>query len=406
MKKIKIIFILFLLMPSISYAEVKCSEIVESYNNFIDYSNKTANLNCTTNQDLGINEVNACNDFELKKSLELSKLYKYEESNDECYNASIQQILDDNRNKCSSIIDEDLKNLLKKILMIFYLVGPILVVIFGSLDFTKAVVASDEKVMKKAREAFVKRLIALLLLLLSPEIVNLLVGLINEDSIKNTNGYSCDYNYIRYTQKYNVTAVETTPNVVRIRSNGLFTSNSSANEDIIFKQGDPRWANDNLFCSTNDTIGSAGCALTSTVVQIKNSGVPTILPELNPGTFSAAIVNNGRCTSGSAIDWHSYVNYITDGNLIAVANRKISGNYSDKIQIIANYINQGYYPVIQVKYGTYGNSHYVAPIYASNGELYVVDPANVNDRQIAPVNHSYPFYSETYDSQIILFQKQ
>ena len=404
MKKVKIVFIIFLLMPSISYAQVKCSEIIESYNNFIDYSNKTANLNCTTNQDLGINEVNACNDFELKKSLELSKLYKYEESNDECYNASIQQVLDDNRNKCSSIIDEDLKDLLKKILIIFYLVGPILVVIFGSLDFTKAVVASDEKVMKKAREAFVKRLIALLLLLLSPEIVNLLVGLIDEDSIKNTNGYSCDYNYIRYTQKYNVIAVQNTSNNIRMSSNGMYSTNSSGN-DIIFKQGD---YNDHLLCGTgNDTIASAGCALTSVVIQIKNSGVSTILPELNPSTLNSAIVNNGRCTAGSAFDWDNYANYITNGNLRRDSSTtNISGNYTQKVNLIANFINQGYYPVIQVKNGPSGGTHYVAAIYVDSGELYVADPAGKNDRQISPVKHNYDFYSANYSSQIILYKKQ
>lgn len=400
MKKVKIVFIIFLLMPSISYAQVKCSEIVESYNTYINYSSQTSNIDCSKSENLGLKDVNLCNNLELRKSLELSKLYKYEKTNNECFNASMQQVLDDNRNKCSSIIDEDLKDLLKKILMIFYLVGPILVVIFGSLDFTKALVASDEKAMKKARDAFVKRLIALLLLLLSPEIVNLLLGLIDDENLHSLNAYSCNYNYLTYTPKITVEGVKIEKNIIIISNRNINNSDDS----IIFKQGD---YNDNLLCGTEgDTIASAGCALTSVVIQIKNSDVPTILSDLNPSTFNTAIVNSGLCprgTDGDSMHWDEYVNYVTNGNLRMHYYGNISGDYSKKVSEISNYLNEGYYPVIQVEHG---GSHYVAVVGVSNGELIVVNPAYKDDRTISPLRHDYPFYKDNYDSQIILYEKQ
>ena len=50
--------------------------------------------------------------------------------------------------------------------LIIRIVSPFLVILFGSLDFIKAVMANDEKEMKKSREKFIKRLIAFGLLII------------------------------------------------------------------------------------------------------------------------------------------------------------------------------------------------------------------------------------------------
>jgi len=48
------------------------------------------------------------------------------------------------------------------------ILAPFLIVLFGSLDFFKAMIANDEKKMKEARAKFPKRLIAFILLILLP----------------------------------------------------------------------------------------------------------------------------------------------------------------------------------------------------------------------------------------------
>lgn len=51
------------------------------------------------------------------------------------------------------------------------IIAPFLVILFGSLDFFKSMIANDEKQMRQARGKFIKRLIAFLLLIILPFIV-------------------------------------------------------------------------------------------------------------------------------------------------------------------------------------------------------------------------------------------
>lgn len=57
------------------------------------------------------------------------------------------------------------------------ILSPFLVVLFGSLDFFKAMIANDEKKMKEARGKFPKRIIAFILLILLPFMIQLIFGL-------------------------------------------------------------------------------------------------------------------------------------------------------------------------------------------------------------------------------------
>lgn len=86
--------------------------------------------------------------------------------------------------------EEDLAWLLQKILNYMKILGPTIAIVFGTLDFTKAIVASDEEKMKKAQSSFVKRLIAALLLFFVPIIVELLLGIFGITGISATGGLS------------------------------------------------------------------------------------------------------------------------------------------------------------------------------------------------------------------------
>lgn len=84
--------------------------------------------------------------------------------------------------------EDDLAWLLQKILNYIKILGPTIAIIMGTLDFTKAIVASDEEQMKKAQSKFVKRLIAAVALFFIPLLVELLLGIFGITGISATGG--------------------------------------------------------------------------------------------------------------------------------------------------------------------------------------------------------------------------
>ena len=61
------------------------------------------------------------------------------------------------------------------VIRIIQIAVPFALIIWGSLDFFKAVIAGDEKEMKQKRKPFVQRLIAAIIILLLPSLVNLII---------------------------------------------------------------------------------------------------------------------------------------------------------------------------------------------------------------------------------------
>ena len=61
------------------------------------------------------------------------------------------------------------------VIKVIQIAVPFALIIWGSLDFFKAVIAGDEKEMKMKRKPFVQRLIAAILVLLLPVIVNVIM---------------------------------------------------------------------------------------------------------------------------------------------------------------------------------------------------------------------------------------
>ena len=87
---------------------------------------------------------------------------------------------------CDDIFDWDDEGsvgwILKTILDYIKIIGPIAVVLLSALDFIKAILSSDEKVMKEAQSKLVIRLIAAVALFLIPTLVELLFNFINTTS--------------------------------------------------------------------------------------------------------------------------------------------------------------------------------------------------------------------------------
>lgn len=102
---------------------------------------------------------------------------------------------------CSDLFDsasedgESLSSLVNQVLSYVRIIVPILIILLGSLDFAKAVIASKEEDMKKAQATFVKRLAAGLVVFLVPTLVTIIMNL--ADIAWEGQGYtSCGVEYI------------------------------------------------------------------------------------------------------------------------------------------------------------------------------------------------------------------
>ena len=80
---------------------------------------------------------------------------------------------------CEKLFDDELMEIIDEILQYPRIIVPILVILLGSLDFAKAVIAQKEDEMKKAQSTFIKRLIIGVAFFFIPSIVDVIMWLAN-----------------------------------------------------------------------------------------------------------------------------------------------------------------------------------------------------------------------------------
>ena len=195
--KILVFFAFFVfLIPSV-YAEEpyveenKCSDVGEMVNAYDGIMDQIESLKCSeimgNNSSNDFDTIGKCSDLYTKKSYILSKIFKTNETVGVCASARFKEIIKENEEDCSSVLDSSIKTVSENIMNIFYIVAPFLVILFGSLDFAKIVVANNPNDIKKHRKNFVRRLVAMILLFLTPAIIRLIFSF-------NFSGYSLDGN--------------------------------------------------------------------------------------------------------------------------------------------------------------------------------------------------------------------
>ena len=131
-------------------------------------------------------------------------------------------ILDDiteNTTMCGGIaVPDSLFNLVATIIRIIKIVVPILLIIWGMLDFAKSVVAKKEEDIKKYQKAFISRLIAAVLVFLVITIVQLLVNLLAGVEQESGEGeqtadiWDCSKKFINGVETDNDTTTDETDN--------------------------------------------------------------------------------------------------------------------------------------------------------------------------------------------------
>lgn len=80
------------------------------------------------------------------------------------------------------------------IYVIIIIVAPILVILMGTLDFGRAVIAGSEEKMQKAWKRFPKRVLAVLLLFLVPLLISLILSISTDEGARDTNLMYCIIN--------------------------------------------------------------------------------------------------------------------------------------------------------------------------------------------------------------------
>lgn len=90
--------------------------------------------------------------------------------------------------QCSDVIS------LHKYWVLLEIIAPILVVLFGSIDYLTSIIASDEDKIMKARKKFPNRLIAAVLLILASVIINVVVNISTNESVNDDSLMKCIIN--------------------------------------------------------------------------------------------------------------------------------------------------------------------------------------------------------------------
>lgn len=139
-------------------------------------------------------------------------------------------------------------------------------------------------------------------------------------------------------------------------NSGTFTS---------WKQYDSQWSNVRL---GNKTVGKIGCAMTSVAIQIMRSGSPLSIEEFNPGTFAQALTKAGGFNAAGNIYWSAVERIAPNFKFVDRVNHRPS------LQELNNLVSQGYYVILNVKYGR----HWVAidSVDVANNKIYMFDPGS------------------------------
>ena len=199
------------------HAQATCAEIDEKINDYYFYNDQLAEEDCndTRNED----SVSICNKSKMNKNAIVIELMKLNEENSICESkqADVDRIIEENESSCHKIFDDTFTNFVNRVMIFFDIIGPILLILFGSLDYAKAVAANDEAAYRKATKDFAKRVAATIMLFLTPIFTNLIISLNTSKYYLSGNAYACNFNYSLYNKEWNINYI---PKVSTSKNNG------------------------------------------------------------------------------------------------------------------------------------------------------------------------------------------
>ena len=82
-----------------------------------------------------------------------------------------------NKLSCGELLDSETKKMLREALWYPRVIVPVIIIVLGSIDLFKAVIAGKEDEMKKAQKTLVKRVIIGVLVFLVPVLIDVIIWL-------------------------------------------------------------------------------------------------------------------------------------------------------------------------------------------------------------------------------------
>ncbi len=182
-------------------------------------------------------------------------------------------------------------------------------------------------------------------------------------------------NDYHFSPAQNKQLAELTDNRYASLWNGVIYGATDSGEYVNWRQAGQSWSNIKIG-NTNSTIGNIGCLVTSIAILIEKSGVPTPnIEPFNPGTFVETLNKNGGFDERGNL-YYGPISKVVP-NFKYVGNVNLRGkSRSEKLALITQYVNAGYFVTEEVKGATPGNQHWVAVTGVNGNNVIMVDPAS------------------------------
>ena len=155
--------------------------------------------------------------------------------------------------------------------------------------------------------------------------------------------------------------------------NGIIYSIDSG-EYTTWRQSGASWSNIKIG-NTTSTIGQIGCLVTSIAVLIEKSEVENKLVPFNPGVFVEELNKNNGFDNKGNLQYSAISKVVPNFKYMGIVNLK-NRTRTEKLSLIKEYVDRGYYLAVEVKGATEGNQHWVAITDVEGNNIYIVDPAS------------------------------
>lgn len=127
--------------------------------------------------------------------------------------------------------------------------------------------------------------------------------------------------------------------------------------------------------NTTSTIGQIGCLVTSIAVLIEKSEVENKLVPFNPGVFVEELNKNNGFDNKGNLQYSAISKVVPNFKYMGIVDLK-NRTRTEKLSLIKEYVDRGYYLAVEVKGATEGNQHWVAITDVDGNNIYIVDPAS------------------------------
>ena len=182
-------------------------------------------------------------------------------------------------------------------------------------------------------------------------------------------------NDYHFSPTQNKQLAELTDNKYASLWNGVIYGATDSDEYVNWRQAGQSWSNIKIG-NTNSTIGNIGCLVTSIAILIERSGVPTPnIEPFNPGTFVEALNKNGGFDERGNLYYGPISKVVPNFKYIGNVNLR-GKSRNEKLALITQYVNAGYFVTEEVKGATPGNQHWVAVTGVNGNNVIMVDPAS------------------------------